>query len=531
MHVWWDQASQRLRQDVYGGLDSTLIAEGVTYNVYPRIDREVCSATNSSVGPTANGGIAAPLPDLSKWTYSGQAHIGSHVTNIWRYDFKVLEKVNNYRFYVTEDGRPVRLHMMGRNMLVGSHFDEYLIDFNKFTGEPVSNSVFETPKVCKGVDPSAVSSSDAAVAAAASAQVSLLMPWTRIPSTKACPHAAAVAAVAAAQGAEALQHAPEVLQRLAARARHQELLSGWDSAKHGFNLAPNKFMEWLPHEYAALMSSSKRGTKQRRRDRTGRPGMLGVLPRRLTREQLPESVDWRGTGADGVVKDQATCGSCWSFAATGTMQGAWFLATGESLSFSEQQLVDCSWEQGNNGCGGGWMEYALEYVGRGVGIASEEDYQYLGMNGYCTANATSPAARFKGFVQITPNDEEALMEALHLHGPISVSIDALPDSFKFYSEGVYYDLACSTDPDELDHAVLLVGYGTAPDGHPFWMIKNSWSKYWGEDGFIRISRRHDCGVTDDPILAVVDEEAAATARLRTGRTSAAASAARPQEVV
>ncbi|GIL54870.1 hypothetical protein Vafri_10565, partial [Volvox africanus] len=237
---------------------------------------------------------------------------------------------------------------------------------------------------------------------------------------------------------------------------------------------------------------------------------LGTYERVLTDDQLPANVDWRGTGADGPgVKDQVSCGSCWAFSAAGAMQGAWFKATGQSLSFSEQQLVDCAWEYGNDGCAGGFVEPTIQYVIDAGGVTQEADYPYLAQNSFCNgpfAPTTSPgdtitaataaasqrgarssrsaaaSARFSGYLNVPSRDEGALMEAVALHGPVAVLMNAALPPFKFYSEGVYYNERCGQGPDSMDHAILLVGYGTTPEGVDYWLIKNSWSKYWGMDG-------------------------------------------------
>jgi cathepsin L len=163
------------------------------------------------------------------------------------------------------------------------------------------------------------------------------------------------------------------------------------------------------------------------------------------------------------------------------------------------------------------MDAAIQYVADSDlgGLMSEESYQYLGQNAFCGQNATRrdepPTARFKGFADIKKRDNEALMEAVYKHGPVAVSIDAAHESFRFYSEGVFTSKDCKIDPDDMDHAVLLVGYGTTEDGQDYWLIRNSWSTYWGESGYIRMARSsgngegtEDCGVTTDPVIAIVD---------------------------
>lgn len=96
-------------------------------------------------------------------------------------------------------------------------------------------------------------------------------------------------------------------------------------------------------------------------------------------------------------------------------------------------------------------------------------------------------------------NEDYLKAAIATVGPIAVAIDASQNDFHLYSEGIYYNADCSsgaTDPEnELDHAVLAIGYGTE-DGQDYWLIKNSWGTSWGEEGYIKMARNRDnnCGV-------------------------------------
>lgn len=214
--------------------------------------------------------------------------------------------------------------------------------------------------------------------------------------------------------------------------------------------------------------------------------------------KVPESFDWRLYGAVTPVKDQAICGSCWSFATTGAVEGALFLKTGSLQVLSQQMLVDCSWGFGNNGCDGGEEWRAYEWIMKHGGIGTTETYgAYMGMNGFCHVNTSQLTAHIQSYTNVTSGDAEALKLALFKNGPAAVSIDASHRSFVFYSHGVYYEPACGNTTDDLDHAVLAVGYGTL-SGKPYWLIKNSWSTYWGNDGYILMSMKdNNCGVTTD----------------------------------
>jgi len=209
---------------------------------------------------------------------------------------------------------------------------------------------------------------------------------------------------------------------------------------------------------------------------------------------LDDAVDWTTKGAVTPIKNQARCGSCWAFSTTGSVEGAYQIANGELVSLSEEDLVQCD-HNGDNGCNGGLMDNAFEWIEKN-GIAAEQDYPYTsgtGTTGTCqTAKSAKPVVTISSFRDVPTKDEDALKSAV-AQGPVSIAIEADKSAFQLYKSGVLDSSSCG---ERLDHGVLVVGYGTDSDSSKdYWKVKNSWGATWGEEGFVRLVRgKNMCGV-------------------------------------
>jgi cathepsin L len=259
----------------------------------------------------------------------------------------------------------------------------------------------------------------------------------------------------------------------------------YENGEKSYSMAMNHFGDLLHHEFVSVMNGFK-GTNFSKSEN-------GAFFMEAANVQVPAAIDWRDLGAVTPVKDQGQCGSYWAFSTTGALEGQNFRKTGNLTSLSEQNLIDCSGKYGNEGCNGGLMDQAFQYIKDNKGIDTEDTYPYEAEDDVCRYNPKNRGAVDSGFVDIPSGNEAKLMAAVATVGPVSIAIDASHESFQFYSKGVYNEPECSSD--DLDHGVLVVGYGTEK-GKDYWIVKNSWSEKWGDNGFIRMvrNRKNQCGV-------------------------------------
>eukprot|EP01097_Dermamoeba_algensis_P006025 TRINITY_DN3794_c0_g1_i1.p1 TRINITY_DN3794_c0_g1~~TRINITY_DN3794_c0_g1_i1.p1 ORF type:complete len:548 (+),score=128.28 TRINITY_DN3794_c0_g1_i1:67-1710(+) len=498
----YDAPNNRAKWDFFDGMDVTyyLYNQKVVYKLEPEIDHQVCNTLtpDNADFPT----LTSLFPDLTNnWQYQGVKTVRGILCNGW------VQQVTNefghtdyYYFYVDAKWNiPVQLYMNGLNYLFGSHQDHYVFDFINYVPSINSND-FTVPSLCQATQVKNVLSSN-------------INEEKNVKVAK--PHKKAITAAEAKSVVHQLEEVrlKSAFQRF--QSEHGKSYASPAEAAHRYRAYKTnfKFVEVHNQKGAPFtMKINKFGDltdeEFKKRHLIKRPKTLPEAAKRsvvkhVSKGKVADQIDWRAQGAVSMVKDQASCGSCWTFGATGALEGAYFLSSGQLVSLSEQQIVDCSRSTyGNHGCDGGDASGAYQWIIDNGGIATEQSYPYLGQDAYCRNADRSSGVQVRAYVNVT-SSEDGLKDALNV-GPVAVAIDASQPSFRFYSSGVYFEPKCKNDANDLDHEVLSVGYGNL-NGQDYWIVKNSWSTQWGDQGYIKMARNkgNNCGIATSAVYPVV----------------------------
>ncbi|MQM02136.1 hypothetical protein Taro_034902 [Colocasia esculenta] len=219
------------------------------------------------------------------------------------------------------------------------------------------------------------------------------------------------------------------------------------------------------------------------------------LPTEVDQPQPQASIDWRDMGAVTQVKNQEGCASCWAFTAVATVEGINAIVTGDLISLSEQEIVDCD-DLGTH-CQPGYIQRAYDYIQRNMGIDTDANYPYTAQQDVCKADRNQEVT-IDGYANAPRNNERALSMRVSRQ-PVGSAVDASGRNFQFYDGGIYRK-ACTTN---VNHAVTIVGYDSEA-GEDYWIIKNSYGDAWGEGGYMKLprnvaDRRGKCGIAMWPI--------------------------------
>ncbi|KAI7690472.1 Pro-cathepsin H [Sarcoptes scabiei] len=213
------------------------------------------------------------------------------------------------------------------------------------------------------------------------------------------------------------------------------------------------------------------------------------------RSPLPKKLDWRAQGKVTSIKNQGSCGSCWTFTSLAALESAYLIKKNQKLDLSEQELLSCARK---NGCKGGTAIDAYNYFLKRKGVTDEQTWPYAKKETVCLPKPfMKKYAPIKDYclrgqyVHVNGKPEvltdEEIMYIVREFGPVytTINVDDLP--MKNFKGGIYHSKICTK---KTNHAVTIVGWDEQS-----WLIKNSWGEKWGEDGFFRMKKGENlCGI-------------------------------------
>ena len=271
-----------------------------------------------------------------------------------------------------------------------------------------------------------------------------------------------------------------------------------EDGKHTFTLGMNQFGDLESIEFAQQFKLNTNHFDSSKKQ---------VLKTAISStKDIPDSVDWRQKGCVFPVFEAASaCSDLYAIYTAESIAGSYCSIGGKPLvELSAQQILDCSQSSGNQGCMGGSWVNSYAYIKECGGLDSEEAYPFVGKDDVCKFKPDAVAAKITGYHPVFPGNETELTIALALVGPMPTAVDASRPSFQFYQSGIYYDPSCSQT--NVDHEMILVGYGSMGKGQDFFTAKNSWGSSWGMQGYVNMARNKNnaCGIASYVAYPLID---------------------------
>eukprot|EP01091_Cochliopodium_minus_P017683 TRINITY_DN698_c0_g1_i1.p1 TRINITY_DN698_c0_g1~~TRINITY_DN698_c0_g1_i1.p1 ORF type:complete len:537 (+),score=116.43 TRINITY_DN698_c0_g1_i1:204-1613(+) len=452
------------------------------YHVIPRDTTRICFK-----GSLESSLISAFPPHLNSFKYAGKQIIGNTTCDAFNYNSPVQGATNNYTFYVAPNGVPVQFNYIGFSSSIAGYlhspnYDWFVSNYTRYIPNYYNASDFDLPSICNTVTPTKVMSPSQRMSHMFHFDVDQMF------------------AEFVSQHGKVYKSKEEYNLRKKIYIDNLSKISShrweYNSGKHSHTLGVNWFADKTKEEVkSSCYRKDEKLFQKKLQDKK--------IYHQKSSSAVPTSIDWREKGAVSPIKDQGDCGSCWSFSATGAVESAHFIKNSRMVTASEQYLLDCTWEVSNAACNGGWPFASYDYVLKhnNASWPSEKDYRYLMNPSICKSVAGE--ITLLDYKKITQFDEAGLTDAVGNFGPVSVCVDST--NWTFYHSGIFDDKTCSSNPNDIDHCVLAVGYGSE-NGKDYWIIKNQWSQHWGEQGYMRLAKGENrCGVADDasyPIVAI-----------------------------
>ncbi|EGG24016.1 counting factor associated protein [Cavenderia fasciculata] len=471
----YDGVNNRQYISYYNGMDITLnlFEQNISYSIGPQVNTLICQTI------PGNGSLITVLPPIpSEWSFNGTSTVNG--IDVFSYTQKVVNygKAAYYTFYVNSDGTPVQFYLNGVDFIFDSHPDVYILDFTTWTTDISQyGSIWEVPALCNNAEEATHAQFD---------QFEEIFGHIDSSNKKMDSSFDQFKKQFGKTYENTLEHNTrfatykQMLHRVATHNAH--------NSESTYKLAMNHFGDMSDEEFRKFIIPHV--------DRDENNGASEVHDNEDV-SALPASLDWRTSGCVTPVKDQGVCGSCWTFGSLASLETVACLKHNKDLiSLSEQELVDCAYVGQSMGCNGGFASNAYQYIMNAGGIATESDYPYLMQNAYCKASTVqNSGVRVQSYVNVTAFSEAALQNAVATVGVVAVAIDASAPDFRYYSSGVYYSTVCQSGLDYLDHEVAVLGYGT-DNGQQYWIVKNSWSTYYGNEGIVwmAMNRDNNCGI-------------------------------------